>query len=129
MVSFTHYSTSSSVPPFCLVLVSGMLVLLGPLAAVFLDLQQAVRRVDNLLLTLSCNKVSLCCHEDSGALKKKGVSQLNTDRDGTRAQTELTACSPPTLFILAPQSIACLTDRLATSGINSVQEQRRAKEI
>ena len=45
--------------------------------------RQAVRGVDNLLLTLSCNKDCSCCHGDSGGQRETRVSVLSTDREGT----------------------------------------------
>lgn len=37
-----------------------------------LGFEQAVRGVDNLLLTLSLNKVWACCHKDSGGQREAG---------------------------------------------------------
>lgn len=93
-----------------------------PSPLVFLDLRQAGRQtvsgVDNLLLTLSCNKAYSCCHWDSGGQRERSVfsaQQWPRGRRGHRLGWQIVAHTP---FILAPQRSACLTACLAFSGIS-----------
>lgn len=124
-------SKASSVPQLLLLLTCLYTqdFVLPPPFGCLLGFEQAVRGVDNLLLTLSLNKVWACCHKDSGGQREAGFCAQPWPRGCRGHRLGWQIVPPHTPVTLAPQSSACLTACLASPGINGVQGSRRTQKI